>query len=408
MDIQKIRHWAICLFLFLCPIMYNTTPLMDLRETQERGFQILAMCLFAFFVGNVWIGAFIILNVFSLLLNDWTVGLSQILNVFLGSVIFLVSRSYFKKNEIKPYLNVILWVAVINILWMAMQHNGIDPLYIAQNASGTIMTDITFRDFSGLFGIKMANGIFLSIITPIIASLNIFLVPFIIIPVYFCRASIVGLAIFVSMLFYIYHIHRKLFIYFFVIGSIAGSIYAYYDMKDDPTTFKSRLPLWHMGLKYTLSRPMGYGPDSWRNYNKQKDFLFYSDYDYNPAILTRMDDNKYKFKYYDMDNGKMHDMNNGKLKNCQLNWWDNAHNEYVQLMFEYGFLGLLLLGGLIREMYYRFKFAIRSKELIVITSCLIVYFVTSLGHFPLHLARLAFLFPLLLGAFYAKTESSLT
>mgnify|MGYP001587423732 CR=1 FL=1 len=407
-DIHKFRHWVLMAFLFVCPIIYNNTNNMDLRDFQERAFQIGAMVVFAFFVGNLWIGAFLVLNVLSLLLNTPSIGLQQVLNVFLGCVLFSVSHSYFKKNESTPYLKILLWVGALNLFWMILQMNGIDPLYIAQDASGIPQLTATYKDASGLFGIKMANAIFICLLMPILASINLWIVPLLLVPLYYTRSSVACISILISMGFYIYHIHRKLFIWFIGISLVGGLAYAIYDFKDDPSTFKSRFPLWHAVTKYSLIRPiLGYGPDSFRNYTKQKDFLFYSDYDYNTALLTQRDEKTAYFKYYEMDNGKMHDKNDRKsFDKLTLNWWDNPHNEYFQMLFEYGFLGLFILGGFIRELTLRFKFAIKSKELIVLSSCLLVYAISGIGHFPIHLARLAFLFPILLGAFIAKTDNT--
>ncbi len=404
LDIKNLRHWAIIAFICLCPIVYTNVEIFTLRDFQERSFQLGAMALFSLFVGNLWIGAFLLWNVISLLLNDFTVGLPQVLNVFVGCVLFAVSRCYFKKNESSPYLKALLWVGVLNLLWMILQVSGIDPLYIAQDAAGHPVVDQTFKDASGLFGIKMANAMFLAILLPIVASISVWLTPLFLLPLYFTRSSVAALAVFISMAFYLYHIHRKAFIWFVGIGVLAGATYCFLDLKDDPKTFKSRFPIWHMALKYSLYRPIGYGPDSYRSYTKQKSFLFYGDSEYNPAILSKISDDKAVFKYYDMDNGKMARKNKDIPKNMELNWWDNPHNEYVQQLFEYGVIGLVILAGLFYEMWHRFKFAVKSKELIVITSCLLVYFVSGLGHFPLHLARLACLFPILLGIFYARTD----
>ena len=402
----KIKKYSYLSFMFLCPIIFNNTNLFDLRTFQERAFQLLSMCLISLFVGNAWISAFMILNVFSLMYNDFAVGLPQVLNVFLGCILFMVSRAYFKKNDFLPYAKILLWVFVLNLFWMVMQSSGIDPLYIAQDAGGVPQPNVTFRDFSGLFGIKMANGIFISFILPILAVVNIWLAPLLVLPLFFCRSSIVALSVFATMSFYLYYTSKKVFVYFLVIGMLGGITYVYLDLKDDSKTFMSRFPVWHSALKYTLMRPLGWGPDSYRSYTKQKDFLFYSDYDYNHALLKKLDGNKALFSYYEMDNGKMSAKNKETIKNNTLSWWDNPHNEYIQMMFEYGFLGLVILGGFMREMYYRFKFSSKSNEIVMIASCLLVFFVSGLGHFPMHLARLACLFPIFLGGFYAKSELS--
>lgn len=403
-DIKKLRHYGLLLFMFICPVIYNNGVTFDLRDFQERAFQLISICLVALFIGNIWIGSFLILNVFVLLYNDPAVGLQQVLNILLGSLLFMISRSYFKKTDFMPYARILVWLLALNLIWMILQSSGIDPLYIAQNASGVPQIKATFRDFSGLFGIKMANGIFIGMVMPILASINLWLVPFLLIPLYYCRASIAILAVFVSMSFYLFHTNRRIFNYFVVVGLAGATIYTFLDLKDDSHTFKSRFPVWHSAVRYTLSHPLGYGPDSYRNYNAKKNFLFYSDYDYNHAIVRKLSEDTALFQYYEMDNGAMYSHNHKPFKNNTISWWDNPHNEYIQQFFEYGFIGLFLLVGLIREMFYRFKFAVKSKELIVITASLLVYFVSGLGHFPLHIARLACLFGIFLGAFFAKTD----
>ena len=407
MTMQKFRHWAICVFLFLCPIIYSTNPTITGREFQERAFQIMAMCIVALFVGNIWITAFMFLNIFSLLYNDFTVGLPQVLNVFLGAVLFMVSRAYFKQNSFMPYVKVLLWLLALNLIWISLQASGIDPLYLAQDASGKPQISVTFKDFSGLFGIKMANGIFLAIMLPMIAVLNLWLVPLMAVPLFFCRASIVALAVFVSMSFYLFYtVPRKWFLAFLSIGLLAGSIYTYLDLKDDYKTFVSRFPVWHSAVKYTLQRPLGWGPDSYRSYTKQKDFLFYGDSNYDHALLIKLDEGKALFQYYEMDNGKMYKRNtSGIPPDNQLNWWDNPHNEYVQMIFEYGFIGLLILIGFMRDIWFKFRFSSRSPEIVMLMSILIVYAVSGIGHFPMHLARLACLFPVFLGALVGRIDS---
>ena len=392
------------LFIMTCPIAYNIS-VGNLREFQEKFFQVTSMCLIALFAGNIWISLFLILNILLFLYSGGNVGMNQVMNVFLGTLLFIISRSFFSKNKFEDYSKYILWILALNILWMIFQAIGIDPIYIGQDAAGERLLTETFRNNIGLFGIKMANGIFITLCLPIIASLNIWIVPLLAIPLYFCRSSIVALSVFVSASFFLYHMRRKLFFPFILTGLIGGGIYIAYDLKDDPQTFYSRFPVWHSAIKFSTANPLGYGPDSYRNFTKQKNFLFMGDEKYRHAIAYKVKDDALMFKYYDPDNGKMERDYNG-ITPKDINWWDNAHSEYLQMLFEYGFFGIFLLLGLMKEMYRRFKYTMKDNELVTVTSCLLVYFVSGIGHFPFHLARLAFLFPILLGIFYAKTEGA--
>lgn len=392
-------------FILSVPLAYNI-GIENLREFQENFFKLFGIVLISLFLGNIWITAFLILNVVLLNYGGGTVGYSQVINVFIGAIIFLVSRAYFSRNKFQDLYRVFLWIAVLNIIWMTLQIFGIDPIYIGQDASGQALVTETFTNNIGLFGIKMANGIFMALIIPILASVNIWLAPFMLVPLYFCRSSAVALAIFVSTSFFLYQTRKRLFIWFVAFGILAGSAYVIYDLKDDPETFKSRFPVWHSALKYSLSQPQGYGPDSYRNTNKVKTFVFVGDEKYRHAIaIKQQNSNDLLFKYYDPDNGRMEN-NYKNIVPKQVNYWDNPHNEYLQMLFEYGFLGLFILIGFMREIFFRFKYSTKDEELIVITSCLIVYFVCGICHFPIHLARLGCLFPIFLGAFYSKTDTN--
>src|SRR3990167_2944959 len=192
------------------------------------------MGIISLFIGNIWLTLFMLVNLLSLLYNDFAIGLPQVLNVFMGCLLFMVSRAYFKKNSSLPYLRVLLWVLALNILWMGLQSYGIDPLYIATDAAGRPQITTTFKDAMGLFGIKMANAMFIGISLPILASINIFLTPLMLIPLYFCRSSVSALSIFISMGFYLYHLHRKAFIYFILVGLLGGGFYIFLDLKEDP------------------------------------------------------------------------------------------------------------------------------------------------------------------------------
>jgi len=170
--------------------------------------------------------------------------------------------------------------------------------------------------------------------------------------------------------------------------------------------------MWHQVVSVSLRNPIGYGPDSFRNRNKHKDFRIVGDRNYNPAFEVKLNDGSTYMQFYSPsnDSNRLEKLKEDYIKEAESNKqyfvsvWDNPHCEYIQILFQYGILGFLLLIGLIRDLFIRFRRAEKTKELIVITSCLLVYFVSSTAHFPLELARLGYLFMIILGAFYAKSE----
>ena len=170
--------------------------------------------------------------------------------------------------------------------------------------------------------------------------------------------------------------------------------------------------MWHAVFTYSLRNPIGYGPDSFRNLNKHKSFMFMADYDYKAGISHKMRDGSELLELYSPSKdaaeiqARMDKVAKDGFRADQLSTWDNPHLHLLTVLFEYGIIGLLLVCGFIREIYCRFRRTNnKNKELIVVTSCLMVFFITGLTHFPFHLARIGYLFPVLLGAFYSLTDS---
>jgi len=257
------------------PFIFRGTGILlnaPLREVQESYFAYMVMCLTGLFVGNVWLGAFLILNVLLYIYNGQQVGNTQVLNVLFGCLLFMFSRHHFKKNKFSDLYPWMIGFMALNLLWMFLQLCQLDPIFIGQtNENGGTPLMRPFSDPVGFFGIKMANGIFFTTMLPIVASVNPIVACFLAVPIYMSRSSGVALATVSAVLFYTYHLHRKLFRWLALIIPILGVLYIGYDLKDDPKTFSARFPVWHSAVKMTFSNPngllglIGYGPDSYRN-----------------------------------------------------------------------------------------------------------------------------------------------
>lgn len=405
---NKLRTYAITAFLILVPLCYWPTYT---RESQENFFKAACIILFSTFIGNIWLGAFLTLNILLFLYNGAAVGWSQVSNILLGSILFTFSRYFFSKNDFKMVYKPVMIVVCVSLVFMLLQLLHLDPMFTPITNGGQEISG-PLNDPIGFFGIKEANGTFLTIALPMAVALNPVAGFLLLIPIKMSQSSGVYLAALIVILFYSWHRYRRFFKFICVLIPIAGFLIIK-DLHTDPKTFTSRFPVWHSALSYSLKNPLGYGPDSYRNYNSHKNFKFVGDNFYNHAILTQ-EGKEARFTYYSptKDVAKMqelmHNIDKTKISIGQMDEWDNPHNMYVNLLFQYGILGVILLWGLMGEMYFRFKSAIKDEELIVITSCLLVYFITGLTNFPLELARTAYLFPLLLGAFYNKTDEVIT
>lgn len=403
---NRIIRYVLWTFLITCPIVWPWT-ITNIRNFQEVYFQYMAMILIVMFCRNPWIIAFFVWNIILFFMNGFDVGQGQIANIFFGILLFMVSRQFFKHNKVRE-LRVILGVTALTIVWMILQMFGIDPLYYGTDMAGNLNTTWYWNDPVGLFGFKAANGQFLALSMPLMASVAWWAGPLLYIPIWTTMSSVSILSGTVGLLFYYYFRNRRVFIVMAVVGSILSIFYiGFKDYSFSSDMWKSRFAVWHSGVAKSMRFPIGYGPDSWRSYTKFKNFKFFGDGDFNAWIVTESPDSStpstasyYTPNFYE----RTHPKKPLNLSEFPSILWDNPHNLLVTILFEYGLVGILLLVGFIRELYLRFRFSLQTEELVLVTSILLVYATASLTHFPLHLARLGFMFPIVLGAFYAKSE----
>lgn len=404
--LEKVKHWTLCLYLMIIPLA--SAYGMNDRAVQEHTYQYMTIGILALFVGNFLLTSFIILNLVSYIAAGESVGSMQVLNITFGCLLFRFVQSYFKKRAIEPYFKPLLWLTFITLTLTVLQVLNLDPIFSPQDGAGNIMNGPHGLP-TGFFGINMAHGMFLNIAGVILSFFNPLLALCMALPIAMLRSSAVFLSFGVSVLFITWFRFRRYFIYCLGAMFLFAGVGIFHDQSDDPGSFRSRFPVWHMTVKYVLTSParlIGYGPDSFRNEREGKEFTFFSDESFNAGVMISDGKGNGNFQYYSpnrkpvniqpiVHNGKMH-----------IAFWDNPHNEYLQMLFQYGIIGFLLLIGLMREMWYRFYFARKTNELVTVTACILVFFVSSLTQFPLGLARIGYLFPIFLGMFYSLTESN--
>src|SRR3990167_2682194 len=130
---NKIRYWVMTAFIVTVPLCYLPTYN---RGTQEDYFQYASMILIAAFIGNLWLGSFMALNVVLYIYNGANVGNSQILNIMFGCLAFMFSRYYFKINKFETISKHLMIVVAITLVFMAMQLFQIGWLFRPQDPSG--------------------------------------------------------------------------------------------------------------------------------------------------------------------------------------------------------------------------------------------------------------------------------
>jgi hypothetical protein len=405
--IDKLKVWGLFAMLILAPICYTAG---DLRVFQERVMTLSIMSYASLFFGCIWITLFFALNVALFLWNGMDVGSTQVFNIFICSILFAISRTFFSLNKIDVIFNALKVLLLISLSWGILQLLSIDPVFIGRDPTGQIVHNKSFNLFCGAFSLPACHGMFLALCLPFFLSLGWLIPILLIIPIYLCNSAAVYLtasAMFIYGFLYIRMVTFRNKIFYYIIlsllalGGIAG---IFYDYNRDPLTGRSRFENWHTYIKYSLARPIfGWGPDSFRNLTPNKRFLFFSDEDYNPIVMQYNSADSATARYMSADEGKRIERYRDRTPKS-LSEWHEAHNEYIQIFFEYGIVGLLIIGLFLKEICGRFRLSIDSIDVRILFGAILCYLIFSITQFPFHLARLAFFFPVILGAFFAKTD----
>jgi O-antigen ligase len=135
------------------------------------------------------------------------------------------------------------------------------------------------------------------------------------------------------------------------------------------------MPMWKYSLREAAIHPIaGWGLDSFRNNTPEKPYTYV------------------KKGYEDKER-------------MLLLMWDNPHNLYISLIYEWGIFGIILLVGYWKQMAVWYYHAPKSLELVAMAAILIGTFFVSIGHFPFFLSRLAVIIIVIAALFEVKART---
>jgi len=349
----------------------------DMRQAHQLIFMVSLITLFSLIIRNVWITLFLFWTVFLYAFFKFSTGGIYVSNIFFGCVLYFITKVGFKREHINLFINGFLWFIFANVLYMSVQAVGYDFIFSRityQNGFRELTENTNINGFMGhasILSTLIAFGI------PILASrrskmalIGALLLFF---PLYIAKTSLCFLMGIVGLLFVLYfRIPRKIWIAVVLSLFMCGTFYV---KKVDRPGFE-RLPVWKNIMRDVAIHPVtGWGLNSFGNVTEQKKFR------YTNSIR--------EFK-------TTKDLQGNPYSNVQhIEYWDNPHNLYLSLLFEFGIVGIFLLIGYTRQGIIRFIKAIKSDNLIGLTGFIIVFFGVSFGHFPLWLSRMAvFIIPM--------------
>ena len=356
--IQKIIR---CFIITLCFVGALTAVGIKEREIQQWAFMLALMVIFGLLLRNIWLTLFMGWTVFLFSFFKFETGMIYVTNIFFGCLLYYLVKVSFKKEHINFFINAVLWFAVLNIIYMSLQINNYDFIfnYVAPDMRniGQITPNIVP---TGFMGQKAVCGSFLALCVPLLASraskwailgaVGLF------IPIYLSHATLTLWAGGIGLAFVLWYRLPKKIWFAIIAGVVLLCIFYYLRVEHFGS---ERIPLWKKALHDCIQHPItGWGLDSFRNTTSYKDFRYL-------AGTSNIDGVK------------------------ALIWWDNPHNLLVSLFYEFGIIGLFLLGGYLRQCGIWFMRAVKSPNAVGLAGFIITAFLISQAHFIMFLVRTA-------------------
>lgn len=395
----------------------------DTRGAQELFYQLSATALITlnllFFNPTRWVkpnsvtkgyAIFVVYSVILFILSRFQMGVTYMLNIFLSGLVFYSVLSIGKEYT-RKLLKTIIWIGILNLFYIALQMVDFDFIFNIKNSTGGILEG--FCEPLGFFGMKASMGVYMALagiamllVNPILAIVFAF-------PVYLSLSSGAMFALLCGMFTYYWWMKRKALLVIAPILAVLGV--CYFTFVDSPTgMMANRPPLWKMALKdvmlgvnlntpqiqspYLKNAMTGYGLDAFRT----GPIVYILDQVTHKTVRAIKIGNNLL-----AEDQRMFYMKDGSMftpdgHNCDV--WDNPHFSVVELIYNFGVIGLVIVGFIFYSMVERFRRSVKTRELVVITALIVTFLASSISQFPFGIARIANLVPILLGLFVLNTE----
>jgi hypothetical protein len=267
----------------------------------------------------------------------------------------------------------IFFLVLFQLFWVTLQYFNLDPIFKSIKRFG-------INETVGFSGAKDQIGAFFAITLPIVIKCCPILIPISLFGIFISHSSFAFISAIISGLLYLYFTNKKHFKTSLIAVLIVSGLFFTFGEKLTRADFTNRICVWKHSIKSTISGKL-YIEDR----DKKLEIHTNPVFGYGLGSFLRL------FPYVP------------NSRDNQFNYVDekftHAHNDYVELFFEFGYLGLILLFAFAFSFMRSFWKAIKSKEIVLYFSCLIAYFINASGNFLSHLGMSGLLLIVLYGLY---------
>ena len=296
--------------------------------------------------------------------------------------VYLLSK--FNQQQRQVIIRSIFILFLLQYLWLILQANNIS---IPINIKGRHI-DITFKSIYDINKKELVAfsaspdqlGTFFALTLPVALYIHPLFALLSLAGIFISKSAFAFISGISGGLIYFYFIRKKIFkILLILILPIFLLFYFKYADKLTSADFKTRGGVWKYAIQSTLK-----GNINIEHFGNNITIKTNSLYGYGLGKFLL---------YFPFVPQKSNHFNFATEK------FNHAHNDYIEIFFELGIIGIISLIALLTNFFKNFISAKKSKELIMLFSCLVVYLLNSSGNFLSQIAVSGMLLMIYYGMF---------
>ena len=341
---RLLKFGLFLLPVFIIPITINGIKI-NIRDARELFFQSLMIVGLALLIKNKWIKGFLVWATVSWWFNYFLPPQSTavLFNIFFGFFLFYLIREFVNFADIDGILKIVCLTALFQVFWMGIQLVGKDPFWHPITCTGARIFDKPVH-IVGWLGNTNILGAYLAFCLLLFRVYFKKFILFILAGLIVTRSTTAVIAAFSGLMcfeFFTAKDYKKLIKLFLISIGVLILFFVFIEKTDN-----LRFEVWRKLLAQTFN---------WR------------------CLIGQ---------------------GLGRFQNLRIvhqnTVWDNPHNEYLNIYFELGIVGLVFVFGYLLGLFRRFL-KYKTDKSILLFSCIMVVLVESLGMFPFQVATTAFL-----------------